>query len=102
MWRQSRLLDLKLWQTACQGAKQSSEHVLAFSIRNKHSAGKQKVLQLERELSRLKATSLEQLQDQVRQKVTVCNTSGRKFHHGMTKSLRLLQQTSFMYVAGHG
>ncbi len=70
MWRQSRLLDLKLWQSACQGAKQSCEHVLTFSIRSKHSAGKQQVLQLERELSRLKATSLEQLQDQVRQKVT--------------------------------
>ena len=69
MWRQSRLLDLKLWQSACHSAKQSCELVLTFPVRNKHSAGKQKVLQLERELSRLKATSLEQLQDEVRQKV---------------------------------
>ncbi|DBA72817.1 TPA: hypothetical protein ACH3X2_010203 [Trebouxia sp. C0005] len=70
MWRQSRLLDLKLWQSACHSAKQSCELVLTFPVRNKHSAGKQKVLQLERELSRLKATSLEQLQDEVRQKAT--------------------------------
>lgn len=34
-----------------------------------HSAGKQKILRLERELSKLRATSLEQLQEQVRQKV---------------------------------
>ena len=38
-------------------------------VRYKHSAGKQKVMQLEKELSRLQATNLEQLQEQVRQKV---------------------------------
>ena len=70
MWRQSRLLDLRLWRSACQGAKQPCENLFGMCIvRYKHSAGKQKVMQLEKELSRLQATNLEQLQEQVRQKV---------------------------------
>ncbi|KAL3145306.1 hypothetical protein ABBQ38_001567 [Trebouxia sp. C0009 RCD-2024] len=71
MWRQSKLLDLKLWQTACQGAKHSCESLMNLQgARYGHSAGKQKILRLERELSKLRATSLEQLQEQVRQKAS--------------------------------
>ena len=72
MWRQSKLLDLKLWQIACQGAKHPCESLLNIpGARYQHSVGKQKVMQLERQLSKLQATTLEQLQEQVRQKVLV-------------------------------
>lgn len=67
MWRQSRLLDLRLWQSACQGVKQSCE--VLGGVRLTHSAGKKKVMQLQQELAKLQATSLEQLQQQVKQKV---------------------------------
>ena len=70
MWRQSKLLDLKLWQAACQGARHSCEALLNIpGARYGHSAGKRKVVQLERQLSKLQTTTLEHLQEQVRQKV---------------------------------
>ena len=70
MWRQSKLLDLKLWQAACQGAKHSCEVLLNTpGARHQHSAGKRKIMQLERQLSKLQTTTLEHLQEQVRQKV---------------------------------
>ena len=68
MWRQSKLLDLKLWQAACQGAQPSSEVLLNIpGARYGHSAGKRKVAQLERQLSKLQTTTLEHLQEQIRQ-----------------------------------
>lgn len=70
MWRQSRLLDLRLWQTVCQGAEHTCEVLLNVQgARYGHSAGKRKVIQLEQQLSRLRGTTLEHLQEQVRQKV---------------------------------
>ena len=70
MWRQSRLLDLRLWQDAFQAATPLLQNVPGVSlVRHGHSAGARKVAQLQRELARLKATSLEQLQEEARQQV---------------------------------
>lgn len=71
MWRQSKLLDLKLWQTARQAAEQAWRGGGTLNVaRQKHvSAGKAKVKRLERELAQLQATSLEQLQEQVKHQV---------------------------------
>lgn len=83
MWRQSRLLDLKLWQTAFQGAKHPCEALLNIQgARYGHSAGKRKVIQLEQQLASLRATTLEHLQEQVRQKVltdsSACPLTGHR------------------------
>ena len=84
MWRLSRLLDLRLWQTAFQAAKPLPNEAFGVElVRHKHSAGARKVAQLERELARLKATSLEQLQQEARQQVRdfscrdACGQSGQ-------------------------
>ena len=71
MWRQSKLLDLKLWHTARQAAEQAWRGGETLNVtRQKHvSAGKAKVKRLERELAQLKATSLEQLQQEVKHQV---------------------------------
>ena len=71
MWRQSKLLDLKLWQTARQAAEQAWRGgQRGIATRRRHeSAGKANVRRLEEELAQLKATSLEQLQEQVKRKV---------------------------------
>lgn len=76
MWRQSTLPSLRLWQTALEATKLHVNNVLG-GIRHNSSAGARKVAQLERELARLKATSLEQLQAQARQQVSAPYAAGR-------------------------
>lgn len=66
------MLDLRLWQNAYQAARPLLEHASGVGlVRHGHSAGARKVAQLERELARLKATSLEQLQEEARQQAKV-------------------------------
>lgn len=80
MWRQSRLLDLKLWQTARQSAEQTWQGgACTFTLRQKHtSAGKVRIRSLEQELAKLKATSLEQLQEQVKHKAEAESSSNNQ------------------------
>lgn len=75
MWRQSRLVDLKLWQTARQTAEMSwRAGQSSITTRQKHiSAGKAEIQRLEQELAKLQATTLEHLQAQVKQKVHQCD-----------------------------
>ena len=82
MWRQSKLLDLKLWQTARQAAEQAWRGgQRGIVTRQRHeSAGKANVRRLEEELAQLKATSLEQLQEQVKNKVCTAVSFAR--HEG--------------------
>ena len=82
------MLDLRLWQIAFQAAKPLLENASGVGLgRHGHSAGARKVAQLERELARLKATSLEQLQEEARQQV--CNACCHNF--GIVSALKLVR-----------
>ena len=62
----------------------------------RHSSGKQKVMKLERELARLQATSLEQLQEQVKQQVLYrhCRLS---YQRGSCTEYRSIQTARFVH-----
>ena len=72
MWRQSKLLNLRLWNGARHASEQTwlTPEILLTGRQRHYSVGKRKIKQLEHELRTIKATSLEQLQRQVKQQVS--------------------------------